>query len=99
MAGDIELARQIFTEGGDVGAALRDEDARSEEHTSELQSHSDLPSFPTRRSSDLIPPSAICCAFDGSTQPVSDSFWGKVSSSVASSGTNSRIFPARWLVT
>src|SRR5438034_883413 len=26
---------------------------RSEEHTSELQSHSDLPSFPTRRSSDL----------------------------------------------
>src|SRR4029453_7849953 len=28
--------------------------ARSEEHTSELQSHSDLPSFPTRRSSDLF---------------------------------------------
>src|SRR5947207_2400316 len=28
---------------------------RSEEHTSELQSHSDLHSFPTRRSSDLIP--------------------------------------------
>src|SRR5438034_867679 len=28
---------------------------RSEEHTSELQSHSDLPSFPTRRSSDLRP--------------------------------------------
>src|SRR5882672_4734974 len=28
-------------------------DRRSEEHTSELQSHSDLPSFPTRRSSDL----------------------------------------------
>src|SRR5437588_631359 len=27
---------------------------RSEEHTSELQSHSDLHSFPTRRSSDLI---------------------------------------------
>src|SRR5712664_3566470 len=26
---------------------------RSEEHTSELQSRSDLPSFPTRRSSDL----------------------------------------------
>src|SRR5437588_756473 len=26
---------------------------RSEEHTSELQSHSDLPSLPTRRSSDL----------------------------------------------
>src|SRR5476649_1981900 len=30
-------------------------DARSEEHTSELQSHSDLHSFPTRRSSDLPP--------------------------------------------
>src|SRR5476649_265739 len=27
---------------------------RSEEHTSELQSHSDLHSFPTRRSSDLL---------------------------------------------
>src|SRR5215211_2058983 len=30
------------------------DDARSEEHTSELQSHSDLHSFPTRRSSDLV---------------------------------------------
>src|SRR5476649_1453275 len=29
--------------------------SRSEEHTSELQSHSDLHSFPTRRSSDLEP--------------------------------------------
>src|SRR5476649_2771610 len=29
--------------------------ARSEEHTSELQSHRDLHSFPTRRSSDLGP--------------------------------------------
>src|SRR5476649_2217334 len=28
-------------------------ESRSEEHTSELQSHSDLHSFPTRRSSDL----------------------------------------------
>src|SRR5882672_4530495 len=28
-------------------------EARSEEHTSELQSHRDLHSFPTRRSSDL----------------------------------------------
>src|SRR6266496_2372383 len=28
--------------------------SRSEEHTSELQSHRDLHSFPTRRSSDLI---------------------------------------------
>src|ERR671916_33729 len=33
------------------GVLIRD--ARSEEHTSELQSHRDLHSFPTRRSSDL----------------------------------------------
>src|SRR5476649_913798 len=32
---------------------VRDAGARSEEHTSELQSHRDLHSFPTRRSSDL----------------------------------------------
>src|SRR5476649_1448801 len=31
--------------------------SRSEEHTSELQSHRDLHSFPTRRSSDLH----LCC--------------------------------------
>src|SRR5215204_2494274 len=31
----------------------RPDDDRSEEHTSELQSHRDLHSFPTRRSSDL----------------------------------------------
>src|SRR5476649_960134 len=31
---------------------------RSEEHTSELQSHRDLHSFPTRRSSDLWPATA-----------------------------------------
>src|SRR5215211_965442 len=34
-----------------VGAV---DDTRSEEHTSELQSHRDLHSFPTRRSSDLV---------------------------------------------
>src|ERR671927_508184 len=38
-------------------ADVRDEElpdtSRSEEHTSELQSHRDLHSFPTRRSSDL----------------------------------------------
>src|SRR5882672_5176612 len=36
--------------------------SRSEEHTSELQSHSDLHSFPTRRSSDLCSttPTTIC---------------------------------------
>src|SRR5476649_475732 len=35
------------------GFAQRGLNDRSEEHTSELQSHSDLHSFPTRRSSDL----------------------------------------------
>src|SRR5947207_546892 len=35
-------------------SASRRRRGRSEEHTSELQSHSDLPSFPTRRSSDLV---------------------------------------------
>src|SRR5476649_1979937 len=36
-------------------AGTAQEAARSEEHTSELQSHRDLHSFPTRRSSDLRP--------------------------------------------
>src|SRR5476649_2130555 len=40
-----------------VGAAPSSISERSEEHTSELQSHSDLHSFPTRRSSDLAVPS------------------------------------------
>src|SRR5476649_1059359 len=41
--------------GGSTGRAHQraGDDARSEEHTSELQSHRDLHSFPTRRSSDL----------------------------------------------
>src|SRR5476649_2522418 len=38
------------------------ERARSEEHTSELQSHSDLHSFPTRRSSDLANDEKIIAA-------------------------------------
>src|SRR5579875_1581433 len=44
--------------GGGRGGVhrLHQGDARSEEHTSELQSHSDLHSFPTRRSSDLPAP-------------------------------------------
>src|ERR1035437_7778262 len=33
---------------------LNSHGGRSEEHTSELQSHRDLHSFPTRRSSDLV---------------------------------------------
>src|SRR5262252_3791571 len=36
-----------------VALLAQREDRRSEEHTSELQSHRDLHSFPTRRSSDL----------------------------------------------
>src|SRR5882672_6036663 len=36
-----------------IGRSLILAASRSEEHTSELQSHSDLHSFPTRRSSDL----------------------------------------------
>src|SRR5476649_1655433 len=40
---------------------------RSEEHTSELQSHSDLHSFPTRRSSDLA--GALQCGQFGRIQP------------------------------
>src|SRR5437667_458457 len=38
---------------GSVGGGLGPDELRSEEHTSELQSHHDLPPFPTRRSSDL----------------------------------------------
>src|SRR5476649_1627153 len=52
-----ERSRRITVRGpGLDGAALGlpfVEAARSEEHTSELQSHRDLHSFPTRRSSDL----------------------------------------------
>src|SRR5579875_2259527 len=36
-----------------LGVSDRGSPVRSEEHTSELQSHRDLHSFPTRRSSDL----------------------------------------------
>src|SRR5476649_1583510 len=37
-----------------IGSNGNNAGIRSEEHTSELQSHSDLHSFPTRRSSDLL---------------------------------------------
>src|SRR5476649_1626416 len=41
-----------FTHGSSAGGSAPFA-SRSEEHTSELQSHRDLHSFPTRRSSDL----------------------------------------------
>src|SRR6476646_10405911 len=44
---------------GDERDAVRRLAARSEEHTSELQSHRDLHSFPTRRSSDLADRAAL----------------------------------------
>src|SRR5882672_11133124 len=49
VGGDDEHPRT----GDEPSAQRRD---RSEEHTSELQSHRDLHSFPTRRSSDLSRP-------------------------------------------
>src|ERR1044072_7292359 len=42
-------------------SALSMEMTRSEEHTSGLQSHRDLHSFPTRRSSDLVVGRLVCC--------------------------------------
>src|ERR687885_25192 len=44
---------EVLAQSQSSGNAVSE--SRSEEHTSELQSHSDLPSFPTRRSSDLPP--------------------------------------------
>src|SRR5476649_2548893 len=50
------VAQRKVEEGAAIGAELHGgRQARSEEHTSELQSHRDLHSFPTRRSSDLAP--------------------------------------------
>src|SRR5947207_43732 len=46
---------------------------RSEEHTSELQSHSDLHSFPTRRSSDLRAVTIYEAAKQG--WPTDRSYW------------------------
>src|SRR5476649_324817 len=44
---------ELVDDGRTIGAESDGNYARSEEHTSELQSHRDLHSFPTRRSSDL----------------------------------------------
>src|SRR5476649_2437083 len=46
--------------------AAAPDQARSEEHTSELQSHRDLHSFPTRRSSDLLFPERTECFLERS---------------------------------
>src|SRR5262252_8333613 len=46
-------SRAKHAEPHDTHAHLGCRQVRSEEHTSELQSHRDLHSFPTRRSSDL----------------------------------------------
>src|SRR5476649_1182864 len=60
---DISLATREFSFGFIFAGTLKvpadgeytfSVDSRSEEHTSELQSHRDLHSFPTRRSSDLL---------------------------------------------
>src|ERR687894_440762 len=53
----------LAREPGDDGVAVD----RSEEHTSELQSHRDLHSFPTRRSSDLCRSARASRAADGCT--------------------------------
>src|SRR4030095_6934555 len=47
------MLHQLQNSGVPMGAPARRDTLRSEEHTSGLQSHRDLHSFPTRRSSDL----------------------------------------------
>src|ERR1044072_4240887 len=47
-----------WTVGASLVNGVAEIATRSEEHTSELQSHRDLHSFPTRRSSDLSRPPA-----------------------------------------
>src|SRR5882672_8543707 len=57
--GHDELRRRAVVPAQPAQAA--DDVGRSEEHTSELQSHRDLHSFPTRRSSDLARPAPAGC--------------------------------------
>src|SRR5476649_1824992 len=49
-----ELGLSVTAVSDVNGAIINEKGFRSEEHTSELQSHRDLHSFPTRRSSDLF---------------------------------------------
>src|SRR5262252_6992938 len=51
--GKVIIGQTYLVERLVVGLLANGHVLRSEEHTSELQSHSDLHSFPTRRSSDL----------------------------------------------
>src|SRR6476646_7134611 len=61
----------------------RQHEGRSEEHTSELQSHRDLHSFPTRRSSDLL---QRCSAhFPADTQQMGAQAWSSPAESSYSS--------------
>src|SRR5438034_345642 len=48
-----EASAPRMNDTGPLAVPPDDSNSRSEEHTSELQSHSDLHPFPTRRSSDL----------------------------------------------
>src|ERR1044072_3359554 len=50
----LRLARATLELVQDDEAVVADSSTRSGEHTSELQPHRHLPSFPTRRSSDLV---------------------------------------------
>src|SRR5476649_2385887 len=52
-AGIVRRFKAIVRLHDEIARHLPGERRRSEEHTSELQSHRDLHSFPTRRSSDL----------------------------------------------
>src|SRR5476649_456950 len=49
----VTRVQRAVERGARIGDEHGERIARSEEHTSELQSHRDLHSFPTRRSSDL----------------------------------------------
>src|SRR5882672_10471723 len=52
-AGIVAACRLSIPTASSLSITMSRMKSRSEEHTSELQSHSDLHSFPTRRSSDL----------------------------------------------
>src|SRR6476646_1589069 len=57
LSGPVDLLARVVARDADdlyrIAGQILATPGRSEEHTSELQSHRDLHSFPTRRSSDL----------------------------------------------